>query len=548
VSHRSEPGAEPSGLDADSAQKEAAAAAEVGAATTASGEGDEPTATGATALGRRHVRGSALLVVGRVVSMFISMATQVLIVRALTKSDYGAFAYALAISSAGSTILSLGQGKLLSRFMAMYEEQKDYARMFGAMALAIGTVVVTSLIGIVAIFAFQGLLLGGTFESAEQVQLVLILIFMSPLEALDQVFVSLFAVFSKPKAIFFRKFLLAPGLRLTVIALLIATDSSVTFLAYGYVVSTLFGVCLYLGLLIKLLADRNLLHAVRPRDIVLPYKAVFAFSFPLITGEIALLSLNVGGVLILGAFHSVVQVANYRAVFNSARLNTAVSGSFVTLFLPVIARLHARNDIDGLRRDYWHTALFVAVLTFPIFALTAPLAPTTTVVLFGERYSASSTVLALLAIGYYVNVCLGFNAYTVQLFGRIRYLVCVNIVVIAMNVALGFLLAPPYAATGIAAANCIALVTQNLLNQWALRGCIGTSWIDRDYLAPYLMIAALAGVLWLFQLVVEPGLILAGAAGAIAWGALLIGSRHWLELGSTFPELRRVPLLGRLVG
>jgi O-antigen/teichoic acid export membrane protein len=549
VTHRSAPGAEPPGLDADSRQNEAAAAAEAAAEAqaTASGEGDEPSEIGATTMGRRHVRGSALLVVGRVVSMFISMATQVLIVRALTKSDYGTFAYALAISSAGSTILSLGQGKLLSRFMAMYEEQKDYARMFGAMTLAIGTVAVTSVIGIVGVFAFQGALLGGTFQSAEQVKLVLILIFMSPLEALDQVFVSLFAVFSKPKAIFFRKFLLAPGLRLVVILLLIGTGSSVTFLAYGYVISTLFGVSLYVGLLIKLLADRGLLHAVRPRDIVLPYKAVFAFSFPLITGEIALLSLNVGGVLILGAFHSVVQVANYRAVFNSARLNTAVSGSFVTLFLPVIARLHARNDIDGLRRNYWHTALFVAVLTFPIFALTGPLAPTTTVVLFGERYSASSTVLALLAIGYYVNVCLGFNTYTVQLFGRIRYLVVVNVVVIAMNVALGFLLAPPYAASGIAAANCVALVTQNLLNQWALRGCIATSWIDREYVRPYLMIAALAGVLWLFQLLVDPGFLLAGIAAAIAWAALLIGTRHWLELADTFPELRRVPLLGRLV-
>jgi O-antigen/teichoic acid export membrane protein len=550
VTDRSAPDAEPPGLDVEGRQNEPAVAAEPAASepATESGEGDGPSETGATTLGRRHVRGSALLVAGRVVSMFIGMATQVLIVRALTKSDYGAFAYALAISSAASTILSLGQGKLLSRFMAMYEEQKDHARMFGAMALAVGTVVATSLIGIIGVFVFQATLLGGTFESAEQVKLVLILIFVSPLEALDQVFVSLFAVFSKPTAIFFRKFLLAPGLRLATVLLLIGTGSSVVFLAYGYLLSTLLGVSLYLGLLIKLLAERDLLHAVRPRDIVLPYKAVFAFSFPLITGEIALLSLNVGGVLILGAFHSVVQVADYRAVFNTARLNTAVSGSFVTLFLPVIARLHARNDIDGLRRDYWHTALFVAVLTFPIFALTGPLAPTTTVVLFGERYAASSTVLALLAIGYYVNVCLGFNAYAVQLFGRIRYLVCVNVVVIAMNVALGFLLAPRYAASGIAAANCIALVTQNLLNQWALRGCIATSWIDRAYVRPYLMIAALAGVLWLLQLLVDPGFVLAGAAAAIAWAVLLIGTQRWLELGDTFPELRRVPLLGRLVG
>src|SRR6185503_12219032 len=105
-----------------------------------------------------------------------------------------------------------------------------------------------------------------------------------------------------------------------------------------------------------------------------------------------LLSLNVGGVIILGLSHPVSEVANYRAVFNPARLNTAVTASFVTLFLPVIARFHARRDVAGVRNSYWHTAAFVAVWTFPIFAMTGPLAPATTVALFGARYSGSAAV------------------------------------------------------------------------------------------------------------------------------------------------------------
>ena len=46
---------------------------------------------------RKHVRGSALLLSGRICSLLLNMATQVVIVRALSKTDYGALGYALSL-------------------------------------------------------------------------------------------------------------------------------------------------------------------------------------------------------------------------------------------------------------------------------------------------------------------------------------------------------------------------------------------------------------------------------------------------------------------
>lgn len=496
---------------------------------------------------RTHVRGSALLLVGRVLSLFISTATQVIIVRALTKPEYGGFAYALALASAGRTLLSLGQGKLLSRFMAGYEEQRDYNRMFGAMFLAVGTIAVTSTVMMVSLFLFSDALIGSAVEGRDAVRVVLILVFVAPLDALDQVFVSLFAVFSKPRTIFLRKFLLTPLLRLAVVILLLVTGANITFLAIGYVISGVLGMAIYILVLVRVLRERNLLSELRPRQIIMPYKAVFGFSFPLITGELVLLSLNTGGVLILVYFQSVVEVAGYRAVFNGARLNTAILTAFTTLFLPMAARLFARSDIDGLRRSYWHTAVFVAVLTFPIFALTGPLAPQTTVLLFGARYAESSTILALLSIGYYFNVVLGFNAFTLQVCGRIRYLVGVNVFVAVLNLALSVVLVHPFAAVGVAAANCIALVVQNTLNQLALRKSIGTGFIARPYVGVYLMILAGAALLWGFELLVDPGLVLSLVAAALTSTGLLIASRNAMELGETFPELTTIPVVRWLI-
>jgi len=268
---------------------------------------------------------------------------------------------------------------------------------------------------------------------------------------------------------------------------------------------------------------------------------------PLITGELLLMSFTVGGVLVLGYYQSAAEVASYRAVFNPSRLNTAVLGAFVPLFLPLAARLFERDDVAGLRRAYWHTGAFVAVLTFPIFALTGPLAPSLAVVLFGERYAASGAVLALLSVGYYFSTVLGFNAYTLQVCGRIRFLVGVNLSVAALNIGLCFALVRPLGALGIATANLVALVVQNLLQQWALRGALGTAFVDRGVTRCYLVIAACAAALWALQELADPGPVIGLLAATAASLVVLMASRRAIELVDTFPELRRLPLLGRLL-
>lgn len=496
---------------------------------------------------RRHVRGSSLLLVGRGLSLLFTTATQVVVVRALTKSDYGAFAYALVLAGAGQTLLSLGQGRLLSRFMAKYEEERDYDRMFGSMALAVGTILATSAVAVAVLFVFSGQLIAPTVNSPANVRVVLILVFLGPLMALDQTFVALFAVFSRPKAIFFRKYIFTPGLQLAVVLVLALTGASVTFLAVGYLTAGAIGIAVYAVVAFQVLRQRGLLRHLHPRRLILPYRAVFSFSLPLITNELFVLTLNVVGVIILGHYHSTVGVASYRAVVSPARLNNAVVQSFVPMFLPLAARLFHRGDIRGLNRSYWQTAAAVAVLSFPIFAVTGPLAPQVTVTLFGARYADSSLVLEILSLGYFFSVALGFNAYTLQVCERIKYLVWVNVAAIALNIVVSLALVQRYGAVGIAVANLVALVVQNLLNQWALRRELGTAFIDRSCLGLYAMIVAASAALWIFRELVHPNLVVGLLAAGVVSLVVLFTSRSAIELSETFPEIRRVPVLKWLV-
>ena len=50
---------------------------------------------------RNQIRGSSLLLVGRMASLGVNFAVQIIVIRYLSKSDYGAFAYALSLVSLG---------------------------------------------------------------------------------------------------------------------------------------------------------------------------------------------------------------------------------------------------------------------------------------------------------------------------------------------------------------------------------------------------------------------------------------------------------------
>ena len=93
---------------------------------------------------RVQIRGSSLLLSGKFLSRGINMLVDVLIVRHLTQADFGAFAYALSIVTIVKIIATFGMDRAITRFVPIYQEQKEYKKMFGtvfmvfAMMLTLG--------------------------------------------------------------------------------------------------------------------------------------------------------------------------------------------------------------------------------------------------------------------------------------------------------------------------------------------------------------------------------------------------------------------------
>jgi O-antigen/teichoic acid export membrane protein len=497
---------------------------------------------------RKYLRGSYLLLAGRFFAAFLNLATQVLTVRYLTKADYGSFAYALAVVAMGSVAVQLGMGKSIPRLVPIYFEKKDFSRTFGSIALATATIWGLGIACLVLVLGLRGVIAGSVIDDPRSLSLLLIMIALAPVGAYTAVLEKLVAVFVSARAIFFRRHVLAPGLKLAAVLAVILTSGSVHMLAWGYLAGGAVGVWIYSAILLKNWRKRGLLHYLQLSRLQLPVRELFGFSLPLLTSELSVILRGAFIVILLEYFHASGSVAEYRAVLPVAGLNTLVYEAFFTLFVPVASRMFARNERDAISELFWKTSMWIAVVTLPVFAVTFALAEPVTRLLFGTTYAGAGTILAVLAVGYYFHAAVGFNAPSLQVHGKLRLIVVSDLVAAVALVALAFLLIPRYGALGAALTLSGAVVFQNILYNICLwLGNTGISVVEWQFVRVYLLATAVMATLLLVQRLLQPSLYMGIALAGVLSVLVLRLTRHTLKPAETFPELLRMPVVRQLL-
>jgi O-antigen/teichoic acid export membrane protein len=490
---------------------------------------------------RDQIRGSTLLLIGRILGLAMNVVVQILIVRYLSKTDYGAFAYALSIVVVAESFAILGLDRAITRFVPIYQERAEYGKMAGTILLVAGTVLSLGVTLILAVQGLRGFLGHSVIDSREAAALLSILIVLAPIQALDTSLMGLFAVLGRPREIFLRTYVLAPGLRIAVVVLVLLSGGGTSQLAAGYVVAAAVGFAVYSIVLVQTLHAQNVLRQLTAARLVVPAREIFALTLPLLTTDLVWVLLLSSDAILLGHFRGTDAVANFRVLQPAAELNLIVLSSFSLLFIPLAARLFARRNTAAMNELYWRTALFVALVTFPVFALTFTLSNPLIQLLYGSRYSASATYLAILALGYYFQAALGFNGTTLMVTGRVGIVSVLNVAAIVINIILNLVLIPRYGALGASIGTSASLVIHNLLKQAGLALATRTPFVDRRYIKPYATIAAAAGALLVVRQELGGSDLLRLTACLLVSSAVLLANRNFLRVGQTFPELTRVP-------
>jgi len=113
--------------------------------------------------------------------------------------------------------------------------------------------------------------------------LLLILIVLTPVQALDDLLAGLFCGHGEATCDLLRKHLLTPSFRLVVVIALILGDAGVFFLTGGYFIAAAVGVAIYASMLVRTLRTQGLLDHFDRRTMRIPAREMLSFTIPLLT-------------------------------------------------------------------------------------------------------------------------------------------------------------------------------------------------------------------------------------------------------------------------
>lgn len=496
---------------------------------------------------KKHLRGSNLLLFGRLISLATNFLVGILTVRYLSKSDYGAFSYALGIGMAAANVVLVGMPRAISRFVPIFQERREWGALYGSLALAMGLVTTLGALGLALALLFHARLVDPFVQDPLAQSLLLVLIAIAPLQALDNLLQAVLAIFAGSRALFFRRFVLGPLLRLVAVVAVVASGGGVRFLAWAYLAASLVGVLLYGPMLRRALAKADLLAHFSWRALRLPWRELLAFGLPLVVAEVMMVVRQPLTGVLLEYQQGTLGVADLNAFAKISGLNLIVLQSMKLLFLPVASRLYAREEHAAIDDLYWQTTIWISVMTFPVFVPCIAMAPTLAGIVYGDDYVATSGVLTVLALGEFANAALGLNTYTLQVYGRVRYLFWTTLLATLTGFGVSWFLIPAHGALGAAAGITCGLVLQNVLHHVGLQRFTEVELLRAKYLWVYASLALVLALLWGLDLALDPPVWL--EAGLVAGSGLFLLRLHrrTMNILSVFPELAKLPALGRFL-
>jgi O-antigen/teichoic acid export membrane protein len=183
-------------------------------------------------------------------------------------------------------------------------------------------------------------------------------------------------------------------------------------------------------------------------------------------------------------------------------------------------------------------ALWVTVLSYPIFAACISLSEPLTVLLIGKRYASAAPILAILAVGYFFQAVLGLNRHSLRALGKVRALLYIEIIATLTTLIAALILVPKFGAIGGAIATSATMIFYSILNTIAFWRFSGNNPLPWHYAKVYLLAAVCAVGLWL----VEPltgidsiliSLLLAGLTSMV----VIISCWKLLHFAEIFPEV-----------
>jgi O-antigen/teichoic acid export membrane protein len=417
-------------------------------------------------INRRLISGGSWAFSGKVLTVIIALAVNVLLARLLTPEALGAYFLTLSLVTISVSVAQFGLNMAVVRFVAESIAKGQLTRA----AKSVWIVFNYGMIGavIVAVLLVSGL---GNWLAMEVFDSMLIKSVIG--------FAALWIVimtFQNLTAETFRGFndirfaTIFGGLLTGVISALLFTSLWIvkhnSNLAQIVLLSISAGI---INALIAFILLRLRYNKIKGRNSNLTAKEVLVVSWPLWLTSLTILVLAQVDLWILGIFVSQQDVAVYGAAVRIAVLISMPLLIVNAVIPPIITEMHATGDRKDLEKTLRKTATIAAIPAIIILLFFIFFSGSILSLIYGDYYKLGSTALKILSFGKLMDVLAGSCGLALAMTGHQKTIMLISIVCCLFVISMSILLVNPYGLVGVASASAFGTILWNLLALFAVK-------------------------------------------------------------------------------
>jgi len=410
----------------------------------------------ADALARELTVRSAFALAAKITAIGVSFGFNVIVARYLGAEGAGAFFLATAVAMIASTIGRLGLDNTVIRFVSGAVAADDGGRAHGAYVACIALSFTASLVFAAALAMMSGWVAATVFGESMPAEVLAAMAWaIVPYSVLT---IAAEALKGLRRVV---ESLLVTGLLVPVVAgvliFVMAPTRGVQGAVDAYVCGTALSCVIALGL--WWVRARQLGGGPRRADV----RGLMESAMPLLAVAILRLIPAWAPLLLVGTWVSTADAGLYSVAHRTALLTSMVLVAVNAVVASRFAAAHRRSEFGELERLALHSVRITTLAAAPVLAVFL-VAPAAVLAIFGPEFRAGWPMLAIMALGQFVNVATGSVGNLLSMTGHERVLRNNVLVSSFLCLATCIALIPHYGAAGAAAATALTVATQNLLS------------------------------------------------------------------------------------
>ena len=401
-------------------------------------------------------KGAFIVLIGLFFSKIFGYLFKVLLART-SSAGFGLFSLGLAIVNLAAIVSILGIDAGILRYIAYFNSKKNLRRIKGAFLFAIKLTFPTSLLISTSLFILAPQISLLIFNKPDLTIFIRILSLTIPLIVIREIFISSVKALKQIKYEVYSKNIAENVSKLMISLVILYFGFKILGLVFAYffaILISFFFAWYYFKKVFKFLNKTKPLYT---------NNKILFYSIPLIFSGLANTVMSWTDTLILGVFKPASDVGIYNATLPTAQLMYIIPYALMSLFLPVLTELHAKNKSLELKRIYQITTKWILAANLIPLVLFYIFSQDILRIIFSEEYTAGAVVLVILALGYFIHFTTTSSYYVLLTFNKTKVTLIIATVGLILNIILNLILIPQSGIKGAAIATAISLILIGIL-------------------------------------------------------------------------------------